>query len=106
MSSVKLALVGCGRVSKRHIEAVQAVDGIDIAVVCDIDESKVKKVSEQLSVPYLTDYKKLMDVDVVSVMTPSGMHPRHVIELAECTNIPYIVCEKPISLTQREVFEM
>jgi predicted dehydrogenase len=39
MNPVKLALLGCGRVSKRHIEAVQAVEGIDIAVVCDIDEN-------------------------------------------------------------------
>jgi len=106
MSSVKIALVGCGRVSKRHIEAIQATKGIDIAIVCDIYEDKVKKIAEQLSVPYVTDYKTLKDVDVVSVMTPSGMHPCHVIELAECTNIPYIVCEKPISLTQREVYEM
>ena len=106
MNAIKLALVGCGRVSKRHIEAVQTVDGIDIAVVCDIDEDKAQATSEQLSVPYVTDHKQLKDVDVVSVMTPSGMHPRHVIELAEYTNIPYIVCEKPISLTQREVYEM
>ena len=106
MNSIKLALVGCGRVAKRHIEAVQAVDGIDIAVVCDIDEKKGRATAEQLSVPYVADYKQLKDVDVVSVMTPSGMHPRHVIELAESTNIPYIVCEKPISLTQREVYEM
>ena len=38
MNPIKLALVGCGRVSKRHIEAVQAVEEIDIAVVCDIVE--------------------------------------------------------------------
>jgi UDP-N-acetyl-2-amino-2-deoxyglucuronate dehydrogenase len=106
MNKVKLALVGCGRIAKRHIEAVQAVSGIDIAVVCDIDVNKAKAVAEQLSVPYLTDYKQLKDVDFVSVLTPSGMHPQHVIEIAETTTIPYIVCEKPISLTQREVYEM
>jgi len=106
MSSLKLALVGCGRISKRQIEAVQAVNGIDIVVVCDIDENKAKATAELLNVPYTTDYKTLKDVDVVSVMTPSGMHPGHVIEIAEHTNIPYIVCEKPISLTQREAYEM
>ena len=106
MNTLKLALVGCGRISKRHIEAVQAVNGIDIVVVCDSDENKAKAVAEQLSVPYVTDYKQLHDIDFVSVLTPSGMHPQHVIEIAETTNIPYIVCEKPISLTQREVYEM
>jgi UDP-N-acetyl-2-amino-2-deoxyglucuronate dehydrogenase len=106
MNTLKLALVGCGRISKRHIEAVQTVEGIDIVKVCDTDEDKAKAVAEQLSVPYCTDYKQLNDVDIVSVLTPSGMHPHHVIELAECTDIPYIICEKPISLTQREVYEM
>jgi len=106
MNSLKLALVGCGRISKRQIEAVEAVAGIDIVVVCDIDENKAKTTAKQLNVPYTTDYKTLKDVDLVSVMTPSGMHPQHVIEIAECTNIPYIICEKPISLTLREAFEM
>jgi len=106
MSGLKLALVGCGRISKRHIEAVQTVSGIDIALVCDVDEEKAKTVSGQLSVPYVTDYKKIKDVDVVSVLTPSGMHPLHTIEIAGHTNVPYIVCEKPISLTSREASEM
>jgi UDP-N-acetyl-2-amino-2-deoxyglucuronate dehydrogenase len=106
MASVKLALVGCGRISKRHIEAVQAVNGIDIVTVCDINEEKAKATAEKLSVPYVTDYRKLKEVDVVAVLTPSGLHPRHVIDIAENTAIPYIVCEKPISLTSREVYEM
>lgn len=106
MESLKLAIVGCGRISKRHIDAVQAVEGIDIAAVCDICEGKAKAASEQLSVPYVVDYRHLKGVDVVSVLTPSGMHPKHVVDLAECTDIPYIVCEKPISLTSREALEM
>ena len=106
MNLIKIALVGCGRISKRHIEAIQSVNGIEIAVVCDTDEKKAKAVADRLSLPYVLNYKLLRDVDVASVLTPSGLHPLHVIELAECTNIPYIVCEKPVSLTQREVYEM
>lgn len=106
MNKIKLALVGCGRISKRHIEAVSTVEGIDITLVCDIDEKKAKDTAEKLSVPYVTDYKQLKDVDFVSVLTPSGMHPQHVIEIAENTDIPYIICEKPISLTAREAYEM
>ncbi|MDR0714221.1 MAG: Gfo/Idh/MocA family oxidoreductase [Bacteroidales bacterium] len=106
MVSVRLALVGCGRISKRHIEAVQAVNGIDIVAVCDINEEKAKATAEKLSVPYATDYKDLEGVDMVAVLTPSGLHPRHVIDIAENMAIPYIVCEKPISLTSREMYEM
>ncbi len=102
----KLALIGCGRISKRHIEAIGSTDDVEIAVVCDIDEEKGRSVAEQLGVPFEADYKKLTGVDVAVVMTPSGMHPRHVAEIAENTNIPHIVCEKPVSLTVREAYEM
>ena len=38
----KIALVGCGRIMGRHIEAIAATPGIDIALVCDKNEAKAK----------------------------------------------------------------
>jgi len=102
----KITLIGCGRISKRHIEAVEATKGITIAYVCDTDEKQASATAKQLGVPYFTDYKKLPYVDVAAVLTPSGMHPRHAAEVAENTDIPYILVEKPISLTVREAYEL
>ena len=102
----KIALVGCGRISKRHIEAISDTDGVELALVCDIDKDRAKTVAEALDIPYVTDYRKIKDVDVISVLTPSGDHPRHVADIAEHTEVPHIVCEKPVSLTVREVHEM
>ena len=100
----KIGLVGCGRIFKRHIEAIGATDGIEIAYVCDKDEERAKTAGELLGVPYVTDYRELngKKLDVISVLTPSGLHPRHVCYIAELTDAPYIVCEKPLSLTLRE----
>jgi len=102
----KIALVGCGRISKRHVEAIAATEGVEITLVCDIIEARAKETGETLGVPYITDYKKITGVDIVSVLTPSGLHPRHAAEIAETTNIPYIIVEKPISLTVREAHEL
>ncbi len=102
----KIALVGCGRISKRHIEAITDTEGVEIAIVCDIIESRARKTARSLSVPYVTDYRKIKNVDVISVLTPSGNHPQHATEIAEYTDAPYIVCEKPISLTVREAHEL
>ncbi len=104
----KVALVGCGRISKRHIEAIRDTDGLEIAYVCDKNAEMAKATAEELGVPYVTDYRELngKGLDIVSVLTPSGLHPRHVSNIAELTDIPYIVCEKPISLTLREAFEV
>ena len=103
----KVGLVGCGRISKRHIEAISATEGVEIAYVCDKIEERAKATAQQLNVPYTTDYRELngKGLDVISVLTPSGLHPRHVCNIAELTDAPYIVCEKPLSLTVREAFE-
>ena len=102
----KVALVGCGRISCRHLEAIESTDGVELALLCDTDIEKCRDKSEKYGVPYESDYKKISGVDVIAVLTPSGKHPRHVMEIAENTDVPYIVCEKPLSLTLREAYEM
>ncbi len=102
----KIAIVGCGRIFSRHIEAIGTHPGLVVAMVCDNDEAKAKSSAEKLGVPYVTDYREIRGMDVVAVLTPSGRHPQHVAEIAEWTDTPYILCEKPLSLTLREAYEM
>jgi UDP-N-acetyl-2-amino-2-deoxyglucuronate dehydrogenase len=102
----KVALVGCGRISARHVEAIQDTGCVQIAMVCDKIEERAKTLAASLGVPYVTDYRQIRGVDVISVLTPSGLHPRHVSNIAELTDAPYIVCEKPLSLTLREAYEV
>ncbi len=102
----KIALVGCGRISKRHIEAINENKDLKISIVCDIIEEKAKALAQQLNVDYVTDYRQIKDVEIISVLTPSGNHPLHVAEIAENTDAPYIICEKPLSLTVREAYEV
>ena len=108
MKMKKIALVGCGRISKRHIEAIQATPGLKISYVCDKREERAKAAAEATNAEYVTDYRELngKGLDVVSVLTPSGLHPQHVSEIAESVDAPYIVCEKPLSLTLREAYEV
>ncbi|MEL6448525.1 MAG: Gfo/Idh/MocA family oxidoreductase [Pseudomonadota bacterium] len=99
---LKFALVGCGRIAKRHSELLghQQIDGAGLVAVCDIDAAKAQAIAEKFDVPAYTDMHEMMktaDIDVVVVLTESGYHARHVIELA-----PYgkhIVVEKPMALT-------
>lgn len=101
-----IVLVGCGRISKRHIEAIAENKDLKIVQVCDIDPQRAEEAANQLNCPYTTDYKRLMKAHIVSVLTPSGLHPRHAAEIAENTDIPYILVEKPVSLTLREAYEV
>ncbi len=106
---LRIALVGCGRISKRHSELLGRgiIRDAKLAAVCDIVEAKARKVGEEFSVPWFTDMQQMMqsvDVDVVSVLTESGNHAEHVIALAP--HGKHIVVEKPMALTLPDADEM
>jgi len=99
---LNFALVGCGRIAKRHSELLGngQIDGARLVAVCDLVPSKAEVIAEKFSVPAFTDMHEMMrqvSVDVLVVLTESGLHAAHVKELA-----PYgkhIVVEKPMALT-------
>lgn len=106
---LKFALVGCGRIAKRHSELLgfNQIENASLVAVCDIFEEKAKNIGEQFDIPYYTDMDEMMkneNIDVVSVLTESGYHARHVINLAKYGK--HIVVEKPMALTLDDADDM
>ena len=102
MSKLKFAFVGCGRIVKKHADAltVSLKDMAQLAAVCDIKPDRARATGEKYQVPYFTDYDdmlKTVDVDVVSILTESGNHARHTIDIVKKYR-KHIVVEKPMAL--------
>jgi siroheme synthase (precorrin-2 oxidase/ferrochelatase) len=85
-----IALIGCGRISKRHKEAIAATEGVEITWVCDSSKERAKALAEELQCDYVTDYRELSrkGIDVAAILTPSGLHPLHAAEVAEVHRHP------------------
>lgn len=106
---LRFALVGCGRIAKRHSEllGMKQVANATLVAVCDLVAEKAERIGKQFSVPHFTDMHAMMagvGIDVVVVLTESGLHAQHVLALA-----PYgksIVVEKPMALTLADADEM
>jgi predicted dehydrogenase len=99
---LNFALVGCGRISKRHSELLGhgQIENAQLVAVCDIDLLKAERIAQEFNIPYFKDMHEMMrniKVDVVVVLTESGNHAKHVIELAKYSK--HIVVEKPMALT-------
>jgi len=99
---LKFVLVGCGRISKRHSELLgyNEIQGASLVAVCDRDLLKANSVAEKFDVPAFSDMHKMMqnvDCDVVVVLTESGYHAKHVIQLSDYKK--HIMVEKPMALT-------
>tara|TARA_B110001450_G_scaffold256697_1_gene288206 strand:+ start:1534 stop:2592 length:1059 start_codon:yes stop_codon:yes gene_type:complete len=99
---INFALVGCGRISKRHSELLgeNQVAGAQLVAVCDKIVSKAEVIADKYSIPAyscLHEMMKTEKIDVVVVLTESGLHAQHTIALA-----PYgahVIVEKPMALT-------
>ena len=110
-SKLRFALVGCGRIAKKHAEilAEGQVNGATLTAVCDLDESKAQHYGEKYNVPVFTDMHQMMrehgeEIDAVTVLTPSGMHAQNTIDLAQYGK--HIVVEKPMALTLEDADAM
>ena len=80
MNKINIAIIGCGRVGIHHSKAILKNKKLfNFKAICDLDISKCKNLNNSLgtNLPYYSDYKKMLkesDIDIVSIITPSGMH--------------------------------
>jgi predicted dehydrogenase len=99
-SRVRFAIVGCGRVAGNHLDAIRRLPRATIAAVCDLDAVRARTYSEKFGVGCYTNYHEMLvaeEVDVVSIATPSGMHPHHAVDMME-QHGKHVVIEKPMAL--------
>jgi len=96
----RIALVGCGRISKRHVQVLTQIPEMQLVAVCDLIEQRAKDTAEPLGIPYYLDALEMVKnekPDVVSILTDSGLHPEIGCRLAP--HVPVVVVEKPMALT-------
>jgi predicted dehydrogenase len=106
---LNFALVGCGRIAKRHSEllGLNEINGAKLVSVCDNVIDKANKIAEQFKVSSYQDMDEMMkseSIDVVVVLTPSGLHAEHVINLSKYGK--HIMVEKPMALTVKDTENM
>ncbi|MDH3972699.1 MAG: Gfo/Idh/MocA family oxidoreductase [Deltaproteobacteria bacterium] len=96
---LKFAFIGCGRIAKRHAQILSVMDDVKLVAVCDIINDRARSFSTEYDVPCYTDYHKMLkdeDIDVVSVLTPSGSHAEIGIDVAKTGR--HVIVEKPMAL--------
>ena len=58
--SFRIALVGCGRISKNHFDSIRRVEGLSLSAVCDIDAERARAAGEELGVPSFVSYDEML----------------------------------------------
>ncbi len=106
--NVKFAIIGCGRISYNHIDAIQNAPHAELVAVCDIIESRAKDAAQRTGLKkWYTDIETMLDsekIDVCCILTPSGMHCEHTCIVAN--HKVNVLCEKPLDVTKEKMERM
>ncbi len=97
---IRVALVGCGRISRNHFEAIAKLPDLRLVAVCDVVESRAREAGEAQGVPWFTSYEAMLaqvPSDAVVIATPSGLHPQQGILAARAGR--HVITEKPMAIT-------
>lgn len=105
---IRIAVVGCGRIAKNHFASIaQYPEDFELVAVCDNNKQALEAAQTTYSVKgylSLTELLKAEDLDVVSLCTPSGIHPEQAIEVAEAG--VHVISEKPMATRWNDAVSM
>lgn len=103
-----VALIGCGRIAGHHCRALKEVSGVRLVAVCDLETAKAEAYAGEYGVPAFASYRQMFadmpEIDVAAVITPSGMHFEHGLEmLGEYGK--HVIMEKPTFMRPGQLIE-
>ncbi|MFD3156164.1 Gfo/Idh/MocA family protein [Haloimpatiens sp. FM7330] len=116
MKKLRFAIIGCGRISYKHVEAiVNNREEAELVALCDIIKEKaeekkneyIKKIEKECSINVYTDYKEMLekeDIDVITIATESGYHPE--IAMYSMNKKKNVIVEKPMALSIEDADKM
>ena len=96
---IRFALVGCGRISANHFEALKKHrETTQLVAVCDGDPAALDKAVAQTGAAGFRTLHELLaatDADIVVLATPSGLHPDQAVQIA--ASGCHVMTEKPMA---------
>ncbi len=102
----KVCVVGCGAISKVHIEAIKNCKNAVLYGLCDIDENK-NEIAIDNSVKLYNDFEDVIkdnEIDAVHICTPHYLHFEMIKKSLK--HGKKVVCEKPAVMTKEQFTEL
>ncbi|MEZ8353632.1 Gfo/Idh/MocA family protein [Vibrio splendidus] len=96
---IKIAVVGCGRISKNHFGSIEQLnDEYELVAVCDNNKETLSEYSSKYNVPGYPSIDELLEneeLDLVTLCTPSGVHASQAVKASQAK--VHVITEKPMA---------
>jgi len=102
-STIRVGIVGAGRIANRFVPESKYVSGIEVVGVCTIDKSEAEKFYKKYELEFFTDSydEMLKKVDAIYIATPHKYHYSY--SEKALNSCKHVLCEKPITLKSKEL---
>ena len=100
---LNFALVGCGRISQTHLQAMETIPECKLKGVADVREQVAKSVADQYGCKSYKDYQQVLEgnhIDAVIICTPPSTHAEIATFFLE--NGIHVICEKPFAVNSEQ----
>jgi UDP-N-acetyl-2-amino-2-deoxyglucuronate dehydrogenase len=96
---IRIALVGCGRISANHFAAIEKhKDEVELVDVCDVNKIALAQAVSRTNAKghsSLTEMLQISSADLVVLTTPSGLHSDQAVQVAQTGR--HVMTEKPMA---------
>ncbi|NGZ29486.1 MAG: Gfo/Idh/MocA family oxidoreductase [Magnetococcales bacterium] len=96
---IRMAIVGCGRISKNHFGSIEKhADNLELVAVCDNASSVLDDHAKKYQVPGYKHLEKMLKsekLDLIVLCTPSGIHADQAVLSAKYG--VHVMTEKPMA---------
>lgn len=110
--TLRAAVIGCGRMGQRHVEALMQLEQkTDVVGIADQIEDNLKQTIENLKLDktqtFLDGFELIESLkpDLLVIATTAPSHHAFTIAAAKA-GVPYILCEKPMAVSIEQAKEM
>jgi predicted dehydrogenase len=108
MKPIRVAIVGCGRISDLHQLGYRGREDARIVAVCDTHKAHARKKAREWGVEKVySDYQQVLndrEVEAVELLTPHHLHCEMTVQAAQAGK--HISVQKPMALCVSEADEM
>ena len=99
MKEFKAAIIGCGRISVMHLDALEKIDGVKLVACCDIKKDRADAVAKKYGVKAYYDYDEMFEkepLDAVHLCLPHYIHSK--VAIAAFNKGIKVITEKPMDV--------
>ncbi len=106
---VNIGLLGAGRIAGHHIKAIKKIKSLNLVAISDLVESKRKFYGSKFKINTYKHYSEMLKlekkIDLVVVMSPSGMHYEHSFNIIKKFK-KNVVIEKPPCMKPSQIISL